>query len=124
MQNVAPYRQNDFAARAHAVPVCKTYAPPTRARSPLPLPRTMTYGVGAGASHLLYGHGRAHEELEAALARFTGYPRALCFSTGYMANIGVISALCTREDAVFADKLNHASLNDAMLLSRARFHRY
>jgi 8-amino-7-oxononanoate synthase len=82
------------------------------------------YGVGAGASHLLYGHGRAHEELETALARFTGYPRALCFSTGYMANIGVISALCTREDAVFADKLNHASLNDAMLLSRARFHRY
>ncbi|MGH8665706.1 MAG: 8-amino-7-oxononanoate synthase [Burkholderiales bacterium] len=82
------------------------------------------YGVGAGASHLLYGHGRAHEELEAALARFTGYPRALCFSTGYLANIGVISALCTREDAVFADKLNHASLNDAMLLSRARFHRY
>ena len=82
------------------------------------------YGVGAGASHLLYGHGRAHEELEAALARFTGYPRALCFSTGYMANIGIISALCTREDTVFADKLNHASLNDAMLLSRARFHRY
>ncbi len=82
------------------------------------------YGVGAGASHLLYGHGRAHEELETALARFTGYPRALCFSTGYMANIGVISALCTRDDALFADKLNHASLNDAMLLSRARFHRY
>lgn len=82
------------------------------------------FGVGAGASHLLYGHGRAHEELEEALAYFTGYPRALYFSCGYLANIGVISALCTRADAVFVDKLNHASLNDAMLLSRARFHRY
>ena len=82
------------------------------------------YGVGAGASHLLYGHGRAHEELEAALAGFVGYPRALLFSTGYMANAGVITALCGRDDALFCDKLNHASLNDAMLLSRARFQRY
>ncbi len=82
------------------------------------------YGVGAGASHLLYGHGSAHEELEAALADFVGYPRALLFSTGYMANAGVITALCGRDDALFCDKLNHASLNVAMLLSRARFHRY
>jgi 8-amino-7-oxononanoate synthase len=82
------------------------------------------YGVGAGASHLLYGHGQAHEALEAALARFVGYPRALVFPTGYMANLGVVTALCGRGDEVFADKLNHASLNDAMLLSRARFRRY
>lgn len=82
------------------------------------------YGVGAGASHLLYGHGCAHEALEAELARFVGYPRALLFSTGYMANIGVVTALCGRGDEIFADRLNHASLNDAMLLSRARFRRY
>jgi 8-amino-7-oxononanoate synthase len=82
------------------------------------------YGVGAGASHLLYGHGRAHEELEAALAEFVGYARALLFSSGYTANVGMVTALCGRDDEVFADKLNHASLNDAMLLSRARFRRY
>ena len=82
------------------------------------------YGVGAGASHLLYGHGHAHEQLETELAAFVGFPRALLFSTGYMANLGVVTALCGRGDAVFADKLNHASLNDAMLLSRARFYRY
>jgi 8-amino-7-oxononanoate synthase len=82
------------------------------------------YGVGAGASHLLYGHHRAHEELEEALAEFVGYARALVFSSGYMANVGVVTALCGRDDEVFADKLNHASLNDAMLLSRARFRRY
>lgn len=81
-------------------------------------------GVGAGASHLLYGHGAAHDALETALAEFVGYPRALLFSTGYMANLGVITALCGRGDEVFADKLNHASLNDAMVLSRARFQRY
>lgn len=82
------------------------------------------YGVGAGASHLILGHGTAHHELEDALARFSGQPRALLFSTGYMANLGVISALAGRGDAVFADRLNHASLNDAALLSRATFKRY
>lgn len=83
-----------------------------------------TQGVGAGASHLLYGHGAAHDALESALAAFVGYPRSLLFSTGYMANLGMITALAGRGDELFADKLNHASLNDAMLLSRARFHRY
>jgi 8-amino-7-oxononanoate synthase len=82
------------------------------------------HGVGAGASHLLYGHGQAHDELEQALAAFVGYPQALLFSTGYMANIGTITALCGRDDEIFADKLNHASLNDAMVLSHARFRRY
>jgi 8-amino-7-oxononanoate synthase len=82
------------------------------------------YGVGAGASHLVNGHSAAHHDLEAALAAFTGFPQALLFSTGYMANIGMVTALAGREDAVFADKLNHASLNDAALLSRAQFIRY
>ncbi|PXW82550.1 8-amino-7-oxononanoate synthase [Nitrosomonas sp. Nm84] len=82
------------------------------------------YGVGAGASHLIHGHSAAHHSLEDALAQFTGFPRALLFSTGYMANIGVVTALVGREDAIFADKLNHASLNDAALLSRAKFIRY
>ncbi|MDV6342055.1 8-amino-7-oxononanoate synthase [Nitrosomonas sp. Is24] len=82
------------------------------------------YGVGAGASHLINGHSAAHHDLETALATFTGFPRALLFSTGYMANIGMVTALAGREDAVFADKLNHASLNDAALLSRAQFIRY
>jgi len=82
------------------------------------------YGVGAGASHLVSGHSAAHHELEARLADFVGQPAALLFSTGYMANIGVIGALLGRHDAVFADKLNHASLNDAALLSRAKLQRY
>jgi 8-amino-7-oxononanoate synthase len=82
------------------------------------------YGVGAGASHLVSGHSAAHHELETRLAGFVGQPAALLFSTGYMANIGVIGALLGRHDAVFADKLNHASLNDAALLSRAKLQRY
>jgi 8-amino-7-oxononanoate synthase len=82
------------------------------------------YGVGAGASHLVSGHASAHHALEEALAAFVGAPRALLFSTGYMANLGVVTALAGRGDAVFADRLNHASLNDAALLSRAQFKRY
>ena len=82
------------------------------------------YGVGGGASHLILGHSTAHHELEEALARFVRHPRALLFSTGYMANMGVVSALTGRGDAIFADRLNHASLNDAALVSRAAFKRY
>ena len=82
------------------------------------------YGVGAGASHLILGHATAHHALEAALARFVNLPRALLFSTGYMANLGIVTALAGRGDTVFADRLNHASLNDAALLSRAEFKRY
>jgi 8-amino-7-oxononanoate synthase len=82
------------------------------------------YGVGGGASHLILGHGTAHHALEEALAGFVRQPRALLFSTGYMANMGVVSALVGRGDAVFADRLNHASLNDAALVSRAAFKRY
>ncbi len=82
------------------------------------------YGVGAGASHLILGHATPHHELEHRLAAFVGLPRALLFSTGYLANIGAVTALVGREDAVFADRLNHTSLNDAALLSRAAFKRY
>jgi len=82
------------------------------------------FGVGAGASHLVLGHSSAHHELEERLAAFVGYPRALLFSAGYLANIGVVTALVGRGDAVFADRLNHASLNDAALLARAEFKRY
>ena len=82
------------------------------------------YGVGAGASHLISGHSSAHHALEEALARFTGFPQALLFSTGYMANAGMVTALAGRGDAIFADKLNHASLNDAAVVSRAKFIRY
>ncbi|MTI14225.1 8-amino-7-oxononanoate synthase [Sansalvadorimonas verongulae] len=82
------------------------------------------YGVGGGASHLISGHSRAHHRLEEELAAFTGRPRVLLFSTGYMANLGVISALLGKGDAVFQDRLNHASLLDAGQLSGARFQRY
>ena len=81
-------------------------------------------GVGAGASHLVCGHNAAHDALEERLAEFVGLPRALVFSTGYMANLGIVTALLDRHDAVFADRLNHACLNDAALLSRAAFQRY
>lgn len=81
-------------------------------------------GVGSGASHLITGHHRWHQVLEEALAEFAGLPRALLFSTGYMANLGVVTALVGRGDEVFADRLNHASLNDAMVLSRAELKRY
>lgn len=81
-------------------------------------------GIGGGASHLITGHHRLHHQLEDMLAEFVGLPRALFFSTGYMANLGVIAALVGRGDAIFADRLNHASLNDGAVLSRADLHRY
>lgn len=82
------------------------------------------YGAGSGAAHLINGHGRAHHQLEEALAAFSGRPRALLFSTGYMANQGVIGALLGRGDHVIEDRLNHASLIDGATLSRARLHRF
>ena len=82
------------------------------------------WGVGAGAAHLVSGHFEPHEQLEGQLAAFVGKPAALLFSTGYMANLGVVQGLVGKGDTVFADKLNHSSLNDAMLLSRADVQRY
>jgi 8-amino-7-oxononanoate synthase len=81
-------------------------------------------GVGSGASNLITGHHRYHDSLEKQLAKFVNMPAALLFSTGYMANIGVLGALTGREDAIFADKLNHACLNDGGYYSLAEFHRF
>lgn len=81
-------------------------------------------GFGAGASHLVTGHHRFHHQLEEALAEFTGREAALLFSTGYSANLGVLSALCDRGDTLVEDKLNHASLLDGARLSGARLLRF
>lgn len=82
------------------------------------------WGVGAGASALVSGHFAPHAELERQLAHFVGRERALLFANGYLANLGIVPALVGRGDAVFADRLNHASLIDAVQLSRADSHRY
>lgn len=82
------------------------------------------WGVGSGASHLVCGHQRPHQALEEALAEHTGRERALLFSTGYMANLGAITALVGKGDGLFQDRLNHASLLDAGLLSGARSRRF
>jgi len=85
---------------------------------------THEYGVGSGASHLIYGHSHHHHALEEELAEFTGRPRALLFSTGYMANIGTIGALVGKGDEVFEDRLNHASLLDGGFYCKGEFQRY
>ncbi|MFC5428410.1 8-amino-7-oxononanoate synthase [Paraburkholderia denitrificans] len=81
------------------------------------------YGAGSGGSHLLGGHSRAHAQLEDDLAQFVGGfvddARALYFSTGYMANLAVVTALAGRGTTLFSDELNHASLIDGARLSRA-----
>ena len=82
------------------------------------------YGVGSGSAHLVSGHSVEHHALEEELANFMGTERVLLFSTGYMANLGVASALCDRHSEIYEDKLNHASLLDAALLSRAKRIRY
>lgn len=82
------------------------------------------YGVGSGASHLICGHSAAHHQLEEELADFLGRDRALLFSTGYMANMGVLSALMGRNGLIFEDRLNHASLLDGAQLSAAKLKRY
>jgi len=82
------------------------------------------FGVGGGASHLVNGHSYHHHQLELELAEFCGRSRALLFCSGYMANVGIINALLHKGDAVFQDKLNHASLLDGGLLSGASFQRY
>ena len=82
------------------------------------------WGAGSGASHLVTGHGIEHARLEEALAQFTGRERALLFSTGYMANLAIVTTLVGRGESVVLDRLSHASLIDAALLSGARFRRY
>lgn len=82
------------------------------------------WGVGSGAAHLVSGHSAAHHALEEELADFVGRPRALLFSTGYMANLGVAGALLGAGDRLFEDRYNHASLLDAARYSGARLVRY
>lgn len=87
------------------------------------------YGAGSGASHLVSGHSHYHHTLEQALAKATGRARAVLFSTGYMANLGVISALAGKAQHILCDKLNHASIIDACQLAEAKngvkqFYRY
>ena len=82
------------------------------------------YGVGSGAAHLVTGHCQVHHELEEELAEFTGRPRALLFSTGYMANLGIASALVDRGTHIYEDRLNHASLIDAGRLCDGKMIRY
>ena len=82
------------------------------------------YGLGAASSHMVSGHMRAHHELEENLADYLSLPKALLFSSGYAANIGILTSLAGRGDTIYADKLNHACLNDGALLSRANFKRY
>ena len=84
----------------------------------------LRWGAGSGAAHLVSGHLRPHHELEEALAWFEARHRAIYFSTGYMANLALVPTLVGRGDAAFADKLNHASLIDAVQLCRAESHRY
>ena len=81
-------------------------------------------GNGMGASHLISGHHEFHEAFENAFSEALYFERALLFSSGYMANMGVISALAGKDDTIFSDKLNHASLNEAVILSRANHKRY
>ncbi len=85
---------------------------------------TDRFGVGSGSAHLVNGHSQLHHDCERKLAEFTGRERALLFSTGYMANLAITAALLSRNDYVFQDKLNHASLIDSAQLSRAKFLRY
>lgn len=104
---------NDYLGLASDVRVAKAAAAAAR-----------RFGSGARASHLVSGHLAIHQELEEALARFTGRQKALLFSTGYMANLGVLQALADAHTAIFQDRLNHASLLDGGQLSGARTRRF
>lgn len=88
-----------------------------------------THSIGAGAAHLVTGHHAIHEQLEQRLAQVTGYPKAMLFSTGYMANMGVIDALMghlsnNKDGIIYQDRLNHASLLDGARLAGAKLRRY
>ena len=82
------------------------------------------YGSGSGASHLISGHYEIHDKLEQLAAENLGFDKSILFSSGFSANIGVINALCDRNDLIFSDRLNHASLNEGSLLSKSKFIRY
>ncbi len=112
-KQVINFSSNDYLGLANHPEVIKSF-----------IKATQEYGVGSGSAHLICGHSDSHHKLEQELAEFTGRDRVLLFSSGYMANLGVLSALIKRGDQVFEDRLNHASLLDGGLLSGARFKRY
>lgn len=107
-QTLVNFASNDYLGLAGNAEIAEALAQGAR-----------QWGAGSGASHLVSGHLAPHDALEKAIAAFTGFPAALTFSTGYLANLAVTPALAGRGDAVFADKLNHASLIDAMQLAKA-----
>lgn len=112
-QRYVNFSSNDYLSLANHPKVIEALADGAR-----------KWGAGSGAAHLVTGHSSPHHALEEELAEFTGRARALLFSTGYMANLGAVSALLGRGDTVFEDRLNHASLIDAGILSRAKLNRY
>ena len=82
------------------------------------------FGVGSGASQLISGYSSLHAELEEQLANFLGFQRCVLFSSGYLANLGVISTFSSRKSLILEDKLNHASLIDAAQYAGAKLKRY
>lgn len=104
---------NDYLALAHDSRIAQAMRRATRAE-----------GVGSGSAHLIVGERHHHEALQEELADFLGRSRALLFSTGYMANLGVIDALLEPGDVAFQDRLNHASLLDGAHMAGARLHKY
>jgi len=112
-QSLLNFCSNDYLGLANHPEVKKAF-----------IAAAQQYGVGSGAAHLVNGHCKLHQQLEEELADFCGYPRALLFSTGYMANLAVAQSLCGRGDSIIEDKLNHASLLDAAQLSGGKLVRY
>ncbi|MDP3438922.1 MAG: aminotransferase class I/II-fold pyridoxal phosphate-dependent enzyme, partial [Azonexus sp.] len=108
-KNVVNFASNDYLGLAANTEIARAMAD-----------GAVQWGAGSGASPLVSGHLAPHEVLENEIAAFTGFPRALTFSTGYLANLAIIPTLAGRGAAVFADKLNHASLIDAMQLAKAQ----
>ena len=112
-QKVLAFCSNDYLGLANHPKVIDSYVSAAR-----------KHGVGSGASHLITGHHQSHRDLEAELAEFIGCERALLFSSGYMANLGVTGSLANHSTTIFEDRLNHASLVDAGIIARARLKRY
>lgn len=112
-QKVLSFCSNDYLGLANHPKIIDSYVKAAK-----------KYGVGAGASHLITGHHQSHHALEEELAEFIGCAKTLLFSTGYMANLGVVSSLAGRNTTIFEDRLNHASLIDAGIISRAQLKRY
>jgi 8-amino-7-oxononanoate synthase len=115
-QNLLNFASNDYLGLAGNPEIAQAMAA-----------GALRWGAGSGASHLVSGHLAPHEALEQEIAAFVGFPRALTFSTGYLANLAILPTLAGRGAAIFADKLNHASLIDAVQLAKAQgaeSHRY